>query len=440
MHQVYKVIFPFVLFIFLFEGVQAQIGYSPYTSKGIGDLTGSGLTHNIGMGGVGISNGSSLYYNNANPALLYRNSLSIFSIGMAGEYKQIATTESSQENVIGGFNYALLGLPLMVDRWTLGLGIMPYSTVNYKYTLDETVIGNPDARVEKSFTGSGGFNKFFVSNGFKINKNFSIGLTVGYLFGSIKDQVQNTIYTQRLFEVPLTDSTSEVRSLEQAGGGAVSTERLTIGNLYLKGGLAYRMLLTKTSALNLGLTYEVGGEKGAKLYQNIRSNYFDETVDVANDTVSNSDGNIELPSTFGIGLSYEKAYKWTAGIDLILRDWSSYRNYEGNSEGFVNNYKIAAGAEFIPDATSVDSYLKRMTYRIGLSHQKLPYEINNEKINEFGINFGVSLPIRNYSSFDLGFELGQRGTTDQNLIEEKYFKVHLGVTFNDKWFLRRKYD
>src|SRR5690606_35253180 len=137
MHQVYKVIFPFILFIFFFEGVQAQIGYSPYTSKGIGDLTGSGITHNLGMGGVGISNGSSLYYNNANPALLYRNSLSVFSIGMAGEYKEIATAEASQENVIGGFNYALLGLPLMVDRWTLGLGIMPYSTVNYKYSLNE---------------------------------------------------------------------------------------------------------------------------------------------------------------------------------------------------------------------------------------------------------------------------------------------------------------
>src|SRR5690606_35980451 len=114
------------------------------------------------------------------------------------------------------------------------------------------------------------------------------------------------------------------------------------------------------------------------------------------------------------------------------------KNYQGRDEGFKNNFKIAAGAEFIPDATSVDSYLKRMTYRVGLSHQKLPYEINNEAINEFGINFGVSLPIRNYSSFDLGFELGQRGTTDHGLISEKSFQVNLGVTFNDKWFLRRK--
>ena len=88
----------------------------------------------------------------------------------------------------------------------------------------------------------------------------------------------------------------------------------------------------------------------------------------------------------------------------------------------------------------MNSYLKRMTYRLGFSHQKLPYEVNNEAINEFGINFGVSLPVRNYSSFDLAFELGQRGTSNQNLIKENYFQVFLGVTFNDKWFLRRKFD
>lgn len=443
MHQVYKVTFPFILFIFLFEGVQAQIGYSPYTSKGIGDLTSSAITHNRGMGGVGISNGSSIYYNNANPALLYRNSLSIFAIGMAGEYKEISTDESSQENVIGGLNYALIGLPLMVDRWTLGLGVMPYSTVNYKYSTEETVLGDPQARVEKDFIGSGGFNKFFISNGIKINKNFSVGVTVGYLFGSIKDQVENRLFTQRLvevFEVVDGDTIFSNVSREQQDGGTVSTERLTIGNLYITGGLAYRMLLTKTSALNLGLTYELGGEKGARQYQNIRNSVVGENQDIANDTINNSKGNIKLPSTFGIGLSYEKAYKWNVGIDLIMRDWSNYANYQGDNEGFENNYKISAGAEFIPDATSVDSYLKRMTYRVGLSQQKLPYKINNETINEFGINFGVSLPVRNFSSFDLGFELGQRGTTDQNLIKEKYFQVYLGVTFNDKWFLRRRFD
>jgi hypothetical protein len=443
MHQVYKVIFPFILFIFLFVGAQAQIGYSPYTSKGIGDLTSSGITHNRGMGGVGISNGSSIYYNNANPALLYRNSLSIFAIGMAGEYKEISTSEASQENVIGGLNYALIGLPLMVDKWTLGLGVMPYSTVNYKYSTEETVIGDSQARVEKDFIGSGGFNKFFVSNGFKINKNFSVGVTVGYLFGSIKDEVENRLFTQRLVEVNEIvngDTITSIVPREQQNGGTLSTERLTIGNLYVTGGIAYRMLLTKTSALNLGLTYELGGENGARQYQNIRSSYVGENQDIANDTVNNTKGNIKLPSTFGIGLSYEKAYKWNVGIDLILRDWSNYANYQGDNEGFENNYKIAAGAEFIPDVSSVNSYLKRMTYRAGLSQQKLPYKINNETINEFGINFGVSLPVRNFSSFDLGFELGQRGTTDQNLIKEKYFQVYLGVTFNDKWFLRRRFD
>lgn len=425
------------------EGAEAQIGYSPYSSKGVGDLTSLGNTHNRGMGGVGISNGSSLYYNNANPALLYRNSLSIFSIGMAGEYKEISSGDISQTNVIGGFNYAALGLPLMVDRWTLGLGVMPYSTVNYKYNVEESVIGDPDSRVEKVFEGSGGFNKLFISNGFKLNKNFSLGLTVGYLFGSIKDQVENSLFTNRMVEVREIvggDTVTSTVPREFQSGGAVSTERLTVGNMYLMGGVAYRMFLNKTSAVNVGLTYEVGGEQSARLYQNIRSSYSAENLDFANDTISSTKGSIKLPSTLGIGISYEKAYKWNVGVDILMRDWSNYENYFGNDENFKNTFKIAAGAEFIPDIASVNSYLKRMTYRIGFSQQKLPYEVNNEAINEFGINFGVSLPVRNYSSFDLAFELGQRGSSDQNLIKENYFQVYLGITFNDKWFLRRKFD
>ncbi len=443
MHHIYKVILSFILFIVLVGGVKAQIGYSPYTSKGIGDLTSLSHTHNRGMGGVGISNGSSFYYNNANPALLHRNSLSIFSIGMAGEYKQISSGDISQTNVIGGFNYAALGLPLMVDKWTLGFGVMPYSTVNYKYNVEEAVTGDPAARVEKMFEGSGGFNKLFVSNGFRLNKNLSFGLTVGYLFGSIKDQVDNTLFTSRMVEVREIVNGDTVTSnvpREFQAGGAVSVERLTIGNVYLMGGLAYRMFLTKTSALNVGVTYEMGGENGARLYQNIRSSYSAENNDFANDTISNTKGNIHLPSTLGIGVSYEKAYKWNVGVDVLLRDWSNYKNYFGSNEGFENSLKIAAGAEFIPDISSVNSYLKRMSYRVGFSHQKMPYEINNEVINEFGINFGVSLPVRNYSSFDLAFELGQRGTSNQDLIKENYFQVFLGVTFNDKWFLRRKFD
>ena len=42
-----------------------------------------------------------------------------------------------------------------------------------------------------------------------------------------------------------------------------------------------------------------------------------------------------------------------------------------------------------------------------------------KQINEFGISFGVGLPVGKwFSNANLGFEFGKRGTTNQNLIKK----------------------
>lgn len=416
--------------------VLGQAGYSPYSSKGIGEIQGLGLTQNNGMGGVGISNGNGMFYNNANPALLYKNNLSVFSIGMAGEYKNVSTSDLSQKNYTGGFDHLMLGLPLMIDRWTIGFGLMPYSTVNYKYNTQGKVVGDPNADVIKNFEGSGGFNKVFLSNGLRLYKNLSLGVTVGYLFGSIKEEISTQVRTQK--------QVNDTTTASFLSNTVLTTNRLAAGDIYLLGGLAYRLPLSNNRGVNVGVTYEVGGDKDAKLFQNIRNRNYRDNVNFANDTLHETRGTMKLPSTLGIGLSYEKSYHWTVGADLMLRNWSEYRSFsengQGSNEGFHNSYTVAVGAEYIPDVASIDSYLKRAVYRIGFSHERLPYKINDKSIDDFGINFGVSLPVRNYSSFNLAFKLGRRGTTEHNLIKENYFRVNLGVTFNDRWFVRRRFD
>ena len=77
---------------------------------------------------------------------------------------------------------------------------------------------------------------------------------------------------------------------------------------------------------------------------------------------------------------------------------------------------------------------------MGLSMRQLPYLENNTEINDFGINFGVSFPVSGYSSLDAAFKYGFRGTTDNNLIQERYFQVVIGATINDRWFIKRRYD
>jgi hypothetical protein len=41
---------------------------------------------------------------------------------------------------------------------------------------------------------------------------------------------------------------------------------------------------------------------------------------------------------------------------------------------------------------------------------------------------------------NLGVQIGKSGTTNGGLVEENYVKFHLALTFNDKWFKKRKID
>jgi hypothetical protein len=101
---------------------------------------------------------------------------------------------------------------------------------------------------------------------------------------------------------------------------------------------------------------------------------------------------------------------------------------------------MAIGSSFTPDYKSVQSYLKRLIYRVGFSYQELPYVINGTQINDFGINFGASFPTSGSSSIDTSFKFGQRGVSENNLVRESYFQFVIGITFNDRWFVKRRFD
>ena len=102
---------------------------------------------------------------------------------------------------------------------------------------------------------------------------------------------------------------------------------------------------------------------------------------------------------------------------------------------------ISIGGFFIPQYNSFTSYFKRVVYRAGLHFEKTGLIINNESIKEFGISFGLGLPVGDvFSNANLGFEIGKRGTTNSNLIQENFINFQLSLSLNDRWFQKRKYD
>ena len=276
------------------------------------------------------------------------------------------------------------------------------------------------------YNGTGGFNQFYWSNGVRIGDSFYLGARASYLFSSILEEsttyaIDSTITSQ--FQSAISDRIS------------VSDFKFTAGAVFSKDSI-----FNGRTRLNVGVLYDFQSEISATQFRTLeRRNLVGTPVD-ADTLVNNADGSITLPSAYGFGISFSRDFHWMVGIELKMQNWSQYKNFQGSNDNFSDGIKIAIGGEYIPDYVSVSSYFKRITYRTGFSYEMLPHTFNGNQMREVGINFGLSLPVGRFSSVDLAMKYGKRGKIEETTIQEEVLKFGLGITFNDQWFIRRKYD
>jgi hypothetical protein len=171
--------------------------------------------------------------------------------------------------------------------------------------------------------------------------------------------------------------------------------------------------------------------------------YVDSSYNVDLEAVNLARTNLILPSksTFGIGIG--KPRKWFIGLDYTFLETSKFTNrfIEIDNTTFEDASSFSVGGFFIPKYDSFNRYWKRIVYRLGIRLEETGLVINNESIDEFGISFGLGIPIgRLFSNANIGFEWGQRGTTNQNLVEENFFNLNISLSLNDRWFEKRKFN
>ena len=106
--------------------------------------------------------------------------------------------------------------------------------------------------------------------------------------------------------------------------------------------------------------------------------------------------------------------------------------------------KIGLGGSYTPKFNSFTSYFERMTYRAGINYENTGLVLKNEEIKGINANVGLGFPVGGRvgfnSNINIGFEYGQRGNTNMGLIKENYYGINVGLSFNDLWFQRRKFN
>lgn len=400
---------------------------SPYTRYGVGDLLSRNFGDSRAMGGSSLAMRSPDKLYVANPASYSAiDSLHfVMELGLSSSFKQMQSGDQSVTMSDMNLSYLSFGFPV-TSWWGASAGILPYSNVGYDLISTESSFGLDQ---EYNYYGSGGLNQAYIGNSFSPMKNLSLGININYMFGNIYQS--NSV------------------SFEGENEGMldiIQKNSMYFSDFYFTFGAQYKWELNKNHSLTFGAIWENNNSLNAKrdlLVTNMLSDGGSSAIDTL-EFVSDEEGSVTLPMSAGFGLSYQYKDVLTLAGDVYIQDWSDSEMF-GETDSLGVSQRVSFGAEYTPDGKYSPSmkYLKKVRYRAGVYYNDtyLQFDQGKTKINDFGISFGLGLPMkRSNTTFNLSLELGQRGSLDNNLVREQYVMFGMNFTLSDIWFIKRKFD
>lgn len=405
---------------------------SPYSFFGVGQEFSGVTVEQASMGNLGAAFSDVYHLNFTNPAAYSSLRFATYSLGAVANRLTVDDGATKQSSTATSLSYVALGIPLG-DKAGFGFGIQPITSVGYSLvSLRKDNSGNTVERTR--FYGQGGLNRIYASLGLKVYKGLSLGIEADFTFGNIENNILNTRANVHL--------------------STKNNEKVSVRENSIVLGAQYKGKVGKDLSLHLGATTKLENKyrlKGTEyLYTLTVGSVGNE---IPRDTLSTTSvtGTLANPlkTTFGAGLG--KDSKWYGGFEYETQGTQqAVGTILANTKyRYGSSSRFSVGGFYIPKINSISSYWERVTYRAGVRFENTGLLIdgtgtgnNFTPIRDFGISFGVGLPVGRIklSNLNLGIEYGQRGTNVNNLIKESYFNFRLSLSLNDTWFIKRRID
>ncbi|MDI3318894.1 hypothetical protein [Pinibacter soli] len=394
---------------------EAQKGInSIYSAYGLGDYYIRDNNAYYGMGQLGVAMKSDKTINDVNPASYssIQAGRLMFDVSFGGSSVQYINER--ERHTAGDFTFrrAALGLNLVNNVGTV-IGLRRYTDVNYLTVGSKTIEGST-ATIPINIEGTGGLNQFYFGNSVLIKKHLSLGITAGYLFGSV-NQKQTAATTSAIFNF---------------------VNNTYYNNFTVNGGLQYQFN-TKKLLWTLGAFYQP--EINLKTLADQYVTGPNDVTIVADKTI---DGRFKFPSIYGGGISVQNT-KLKLGADYIQHNWKA-TGYSGNGFESTNAQSLALGGSWSltrhtkwgdrPGLSLYAGYINELSYLI----------IQGQKIQSNSITLGFSVPAGagyNYYGYSAGIKIGTRGQGVYPLVKENYIQFCLNVSLSTIMMRGgRKYD
>lgn len=410
--------------------------WSPYSRYGIGELSNVSSPFYSSMGGTAIGVRSPFVINTKNPASLTSIPAKtfLFDGSMVFNPRLIENHSNKETSIYSGLNSLNFAFT-SGEKLGFSFGLEPFTSVGYNIK-DSAYLQNIGG-VNYIYEGEGGVNNFYMSGAYEIFNGFSLGLNANYYFGYIDRK-----------RIALFDTAGFINT-------RISNE-LRISDFHLKLGAQYKRNIKKTIhnegvatkvptdySYTLGFVFgnpsslNTNGRKLAERFPGLNPNA------IARDTIYNDfieNGNIKLPMMLGAGASFQKKDRWLIGMDVEWTKWSDFLIL-GVSDSLSNSLNISLGGNYTPKETLDANIFGKTTYLFGLHYYDSFIDLKNSNLKQYGMSFGMALPIRRTkTAVNFSLEIGKNGTTQNDLIKETYGKIKIGVSITENWFIRRQFD
>ena len=414
-----------VLIIFLqLQLAMAQSGSaSPYSSAGLGERNFNGTQATRHMGGLDVFT-DSIHANLNNPASYGFLKVTTYSVGIHYRNTNLASLNENRDADDASLDYLAISIP--AGKFGFGFGILPYSSVGYKIeAIDSNTSGGLD--LLNRYEGQGGVNQTYLSVGVPLASFLAVGASVQYNFGTL-------FYRTGQF-------------VEGIDNGTFLTNQSSVSGFNYQFSAQANIPIQKKYLLQGMFSFQ------PEAFLNSQNDRIFYTQSISNETVVDfeeinlaaqglENTTLETSETTKIGFGFGETKKWFLGVQRNSTKSANFSNdfFSRTNVDYRDAKQWSVGGFYIPNYASFTSFWSRVVYRFGFRSEQMSLIVNNVPLTETGISFGVGLPLGSLSNANVGFELSRRGEKESGLIRETMVAMRIGLSLNDIWFIKRKYN
>lgn len=402
-----------LLMIFAGVAIAQNNTNSPYTRFGFGDLSDQTFGNSKAMGGIAFGLRDGMQINALNPASYTAIDSLTFLFDGGLSLQNMNINDNGVKMNVKNSSIDYLAMQFRLRSWmAMSIGLLPFSNIGYNLSQSFTATDkNPN--YTKSYSGDGGLRQLYAGLGVKVLKNLSLGANFSYFWGDLT-RTKTVIY-------PNTDNAF---SYAERTNTSISDYKIDLG-------AQFTQQINKKLDMTLGAVYS---------FQNNLSNKTTVNTQVSSVTTTDVDATFGIPQSYGAGLTFNYDKRLTIGADYSFQKWSKVK-YMSEENVFADRTKIAVGAEYIPSLVG-RSYFSHIKYRMGAFYSTPYYKIGDKRAtNEYGVTAGFGLPMpRSRSILSLSGQFVRRKGLETNFVDENTFRVSIGITFNERWFFKRRVE